>query len=40
MFLLVSSVAHDTVSVNEEMGKSLKNGEMDRNVVLKKGRAG
>ena len=39
MFLLVSSVAHDTVSVNEEMGKSLKNREMDHNVVLKEGRA-
>ena len=40
MFLLISSVAHETVSVNEEMGKSLalhlKNGEMNRNVVGEK----
>ena len=40
MFLLISSVAHDTVSVNKEMGKSLalhlKNGEMNRNVVDEK----
>ena len=36
MFLLISSVAHDTVSVNEEMDKSPKNGEMNRNVLRKK----
>ena len=44
MFLLISSVAHDTASVNEEMGKSLalhlKNGEMNRNVVGEKEGAG
>ena len=40
MFLLIPSVAHETVSVNEEMGKwlalHLKKGEMNRNVVGKK----
>ena len=44
MFLLISSVAHETVSVNKEMGKSLalhlKNGEMNRNVVGEKEGAG
>ena len=40
MFLLISSVAHETAGVNEEMGKSfvlrLKNGEMICNVLPKK----
>ena len=40
MFLLISSVAYRTASVNEEMGKSLvlrlKNGEVNRNVPRKK----
>ena len=40
MFLLISSVAHETASVNEEMGKSLalhlKNGEIDRSVAHQK----
>ena len=36
MFLLISSVAHETVSVNEEMDKSPKNGEMNRHVPHKK----
>ena len=44
MFLLISSVAHDTASVNEEMGKSLalrlKNGEMNRNVMREKEEVG
>ena len=44
MFLLISSVAHDTMSVNKEMGKSLalhlKNGEINRNAVREKEGAG
>ncbi|RKU08747.1 hypothetical protein C6502_14335 [Candidatus Poribacteria bacterium] len=36
MFLLISSVAHDMVSVNEEMDKTPKNGEMKRDVLRKK----
>ena len=36
MFLLISSVAHETASVNEEMGKPPKNGEMNRNIAHEK----
>ena len=36
MFLLISSVAHETASVNEEMGKPPKNGEMNRNMAHQK----
>lgn len=41
MFLLVSSVAHDTMSVNKEIGKSpardSENGEINRDIVREKG---
>ena len=36
MFLLISSVAHEIVSVNKEMDKSPKNGEMNRKTLRKK----
>lgn len=44
MFLLISSVAHDTMSVNEEIGKSstlhVKNGETNCDIMREKGAVG